>query len=174
MLSRIFYHCLIFIVFILNSGIFLRNDCSCPGYNLTFECTVIGGIGGSTAWKGEVFRNSCMVPRLLLRHREFVSGASVVCTNGNIVLHSLQVDTENSSYYYTSQLNITYSMSLIGSTIFCAHDNGTQDIPIGSKTITPNSKCMPDHAIIIMHTMVNKLLIFIKTFSPIYSLPTPS
>ena len=23
----------------LESGLFLRNDCSCPGYNLTFECT---------------------------------------------------------------------------------------------------------------------------------------
>ena len=146
MLSSIFYHCQIFVVFALNSGIFLRNDCLCPGYNLTFECTVIGGIGGSTAWKGEVFRNSCMAPRLFLRHREFVSGASVVCNNGNIVLRSLQVDIENSSYCYTSQLNITYSRSLVGSTvaIVCAYDNGTQDIPVGSRTIIPNSKCMLD------------------------------
>ena len=140
----------------------------CPGYNLTFECTVIGSIGGSTAWKGEVFRNSCMVPRLLLRHREFVSGASVVCNNGNIVLRSLQVDIENSSYCYTSQLNITYSRSLIGSTIFCAYDSGTQDIPTGSKTITPNSKCMPDLANIIMH------ILWLRHFPRFTAYPPPA
>ena len=129
----------------LERRLFLRNDCSCPGYNLTFECTVAGDIGGATVWKGEVFQNSCMTP-IFLRHREFMQGVSAVCSNNDVILHAVSLhvesfDTENNCSSYTSQLNITYSTSLIGSTIVCAYDNGTQVIPVDSRSITSN-KCM--------------------------------
>ena len=129
----------------LENGLFLRNDCLCPGYNLTFECTVNGGIGYSTVWIGEVFTNSCMMPHLFLRHRHFVQGVSQACINDDMIMHaySLQVetnDTESNYSSYTSQLNITYSTSLIGSTVVCAYDNGTQVTLIGSEIIT--TKCM--------------------------------
>ena len=129
----------------LENGLFLRNDCLCPGYNLTFECTINGGIGGSTVWTGEVFTNLCMMPHLFLRHRHFVQGVSQACINDDMIMHaySLQVetnDTESNYSSYTSQLNITYSTSLIGSTVVCAYDNGTQVTLIGSEIIT--TKCM--------------------------------
>ena len=133
------------IILALENGLFLRNDCSCPGYNLTFECTVNGSIGDSTVWTGEVFTNSCMMPHLFLRHRYFMQGISQACNNDDVMLraYSLQVetiDTENDYSSYTSQLNITYSTSLIGSTVVCAYDNGTQVIHIGSEIIA--IKCM--------------------------------
>ena len=138
MLSKIFLA--------LENGLFLRNDCSCPGYNLTFECTVNGDIGDSTVWLGGVFTNSCMIPRLFLRHRYFMQGISQACNNDDVILHaySLQVetiDTENNYSSYTSQLKITYSTSLIDHTVVCAYDNGTQVIHIGSEIITRNTKC---------------------------------
>ena len=141
----------------------LRNDCSCPGYNLTFECTVNGSIniGSSTLWRGEVFQNSCMISELYLRHREFLQGTSQTCKNNDVILHaySLQVgtiDTENGYNSYTSQLNITYSTSLIGSTVVCAYENGTQVTHTGSKIITTNTKCMHNirmHDVCMLHVL---------------------
>jgi hypothetical protein len=135
------------IVLAPESGLFLRNDCSCPGYNLTFECTVNGGIGGSTVWIGEVFQNTCMIPHLFLRHRYFMQGISQACNDDDVILHaySLQVEAIDSKHdysSYTSQLNVTYSTSIIGSTVVCAYDNGTQVTHIGSKIIASTTKCM--------------------------------
>ncbi len=76
-------------------------------------------------------KSACMIPRLVLRHRDFMQGISQACNNDDVILraYSLQVeiiDTENDYSSYTSQLNITYSASLIGSSVVCAYDNGTQ------------------------------------------------
>ena len=83
---------------------------------------------------------------VFLHHREFVQGVSAVCTNDDVILHTVSLhvesfDMENNCSSYTSQLNITYSASLIGSTIVCAYDNGTQVIPVDSRSITSNT-CM--------------------------------
>jgi hypothetical protein len=148
------------IVSALESGLLLRNDCSCPGYNLTFECTVNGGIGGSTVWIGEVFHNTCMIPHLVLRHRYFMQGISQACNDDDVILraYSLQVeaiDSEHDYSSYTSQLNVTYSTSLIGSTVVCAYDNGTQVTHIGSQITT--TKCR--HNNVCMHAGYFTLLI---------------
>ena len=93
-----------------------------------------------------------MLPGIYLRHRDFMQGTSVVCNNDDVVLHihSIQVEgndsMENNHSSYTSQLNITYSTSLFGSTVVCAYDNGTEVTIIGSRIVTSNTKCM--HSII--------------------------
>ena len=76
-----------------------------------------------------------------------MQGISQACNNDDVMLraYSLQVETIDSGNdysSYTSQLNITYSTSVIGSTVVCAYDNGTQIIHIGSEIITTNIKCM--------------------------------
>ena len=102
-------------------------------------------------WTGEVFRNSCMISPLYLRHRDFIQGTSQACNNdvSDVYLHVYSLQVENidiednySSSCYISQLNITFSTSVIGSTVVCVYDNGTQEVPIGSKIITSNTKSM--------------------------------
>ena len=65
----------------------------------------------------------------------------------DVILHAYTLkvettDTENDYSSYTSQLNITYSTSLIGSTVVCAYENGTQVTRVGSRIITTNTKSM--------------------------------
>ena len=80
-----------------------------------------------------------------------MQGTSQTCDNGDVILnvYSLQVEGMDDSNYssYTSQLNITYSTSLIGSTVVCEYDNGIQVTPIGSKIITSNAKCMHNYLV---------------------------
>ena len=69
---------------------------------------------------GEVFRNSCMISPLYLRHRDFIQGTSQACNNdvSDVSLHvySLQVeniDIEDKYSCYISQLNIIFSTSIM-------------------------------------------------------------
>ena len=107
------------------------NGCSCPGYTLTFECTVVGR--GATVWRGSAFDCVYTSNTILLFHSRFATpiGTISTCNNGAIVGRSLRV--ENNSY--TSQLNVTVSRDLIGKSVTCVHDNGTYVYAIGSSII---------------------------------------
>ena len=97
----------------------LTNDCPCPGQNLTFECTIVGG--GTTVWQGaQVFDCPNFSNQILLRHNSFGSSVMGECNAGSIVGRSLRVDGNR----YTSQLSIEYNEHLNGSNITCAHDDG--------------------------------------------------
>jgi hypothetical protein len=106
---------------------------------LTFECTVIGVVGGSTQWNGDAIRQ-CPLP-VFLRHREFIAGTTepTVCNRGSLVIQSIGVE----SSCYTSQLNVLFNASLIGRTVTCVYDNGSVAIEIGSLSISGNKKCKP-------------------------------
>ena len=119
----------------LENGIFLTNNCTCPGHNLTFECSVNGVVGGSTVWSGNAIRQ-CMVP-IFLRHRDFTPGTSRVCNNGDMIIRSLRAE----SNCYVSQMNILFSANLNGSTVACAYDNGTATVGVGSMSIMAIKKC---------------------------------
>ena len=122
-------------------GLTLTNDCPCPGHNVTFECTFVGG--GTTVWQGNgVFNCPIQSNEVILQHFNFDSALGE-CNNGEIVGESLRVDAEN---IYTSQLNILYKENYGEKNISCLLDNGititrqfssmiTQDIltGIGSK-----------------------------------------
>ena len=120
-----------------NNRLLLTSDCPCSGYNLTFECTVIGVIGGSTRWNGDAIRQ-CPLP-VFLRHREFIDGNTepTVCNRGSLVIQSIGFE----SSCYTSQLTVLFNASLIGRTVTCSYDNGSVAISIGSLSISGNKKC---------------------------------
>ena len=115
----------------------MRDECiKCLGHNFTYECTVIDANGGSTEWQGNVFQDLCGIQGISFLHRDFASGLSQGCNTGAIVAYPIRA--ENGSY--TSQLNITFGRNLIdGRVITCAYDNGTDEVVIGSTTITTNN-----------------------------------
>ena len=100
-------------------------DCICPGYSVTYECTVIGGLG--TVWRGTAF-NSC--GEIFLLHDRFGENYTKTCNNGEISGGSLGVFGS----FYVSQLSVKVRFSSIGKTVQCAHDDENTVI-IGSSTI---------------------------------------
>ena len=115
----------------------LETNCICPGYTLTFaECTVKGGPGDTTIWKGSAFH--CSSNEIALIHSLFGVNytqshivAAGECNNGSIWAHSIRVEDN----YYTSQLNITVNANMIGKTVECAHDNQSTESVIGTLTV---------------------------------------
>jgi hypothetical protein len=106
------------------------DDCTCLGYNQTFECTVFGG--GFTIWHGSAFSN-CQRNEIQLRHSVYAtSQATGQCNGGEIVARSVEV-SENC---YISQLNVIVGREIINETIECAH-SGTQHktTSIGQRTL---------------------------------------
>ena len=116
----------------------MTNDCACHGNNLIFECTVVGVAGGTTEWKGDAI-HSCSVPVIFLRHRDFITGTTqpIVCNGGEIVIRSLRVESD----CYTSQMNISFSNTLINRTVVCAYGNGSYAVDVGSVSIGATKKC---------------------------------
>lgn len=109
----------------LNSNFMQKGEgCICSHsevlYNLTYECTTVGG--GTTLWRGTAFNCAANGNEVALRHSLFRSpeGATAQCNNGNITGHSLRLDQGNC---YTSKLHVVYSPDLSGCTVECAHDN---------------------------------------------------
>ena len=104
----------------------VASQCTCPGHTLILECTTVGP--GITVWRGSAF--NCTGNSILLRHSQFMSpqGVNGTCNNGTIVGYSLRVITDNC---FTSQLNVTVSPGLIGSTVQCTHNDGQMLNDIG-------------------------------------------
>ena len=105
------------------------SECICQGYNATYECNVVGP--GSTVWKGDGFRD-CSNNRITLFHSQFSGGTVGTCNSGAIVGRSIRVENN----CYTSQLNIFVSPNVIGRDVFCAYDNGLNEVDVGNSTVT--------------------------------------
>ena len=108
---------------VISSGELIKlTECACPGDSITYNCVIIGS--GYTIWQGSAF--NCSEPsqrnQIVLQHsqfRDYDNSVFGMCNNGAIVGHSLaKNDTENT---YISQLTITITSYLIGSTIECVH-----------------------------------------------------
>ena len=115
-----------------NSELSLVSQCVCPGYNATYECSIPGV--GRTIWTGTGF-NNCPSNRIILRHNQFSSpgGAIGTCNSGAIVGHSIGVqDTD----CFISQLDVFVTSNIVGTTIFCSHDNGSAEAEVGRSTLT--------------------------------------
>ena len=103
------------------------NDCICQGHNFTYQCSVSGS--GATIWKGTAFDCSLTNNEFAIFHSiNYTSERPKTCNNGAISGHALKV--ENGSY--TSQLTVQISDELNGTTVVCAHDDGTNSTEIGS------------------------------------------
>ena len=110
----------------------IQNDpgCLCPGYTVTYQCSVVGG--GTTVWQGTAFQCSGLNSFILLRHSKFNASEKAYgeCNNGAIVARAIGV-LDN---YYTSQLNVTLSPEMNNRTVECVYDNGTETI-VGSAVL---------------------------------------
>ena len=95
------------------------HTCNCIGDTLTFEleCTVMTGKG--TIWRGSAFDCDSSGNEIILLNS---SVGDETCNSGNITGRVIERERNN----YTSQLNVIYSTDLIGRTIECASDNGSQ------------------------------------------------
>ena len=111
-------------------------DCACPGYTLTFECTVMGGSG--TIWRGTTFSCAESNDEIILLHSRFgLIGAFGTCNNGTVMAQGIRAENDS----YTSQLSIIVSSDVIGKSIECVYDdyvNTTVTVTVaGSYTIPP-------------------------------------
>ena len=103
------------------------NDCTCQGHNVTYECTVSGN--GATIWTGTAFDCSSANNELIIFHStNDTSEMSEYCNNGAIIGRAIGAKNDS----YTSQITIQVSNEFNGTTVVCAHDNGTDTIEIGS------------------------------------------
>ena len=86
---------------------------------------------GATIWNGTAFDCPLTNNELTIFHTittSFTSQRPLPCNNGTITVHAIKA--ENGSY--KSQITIRVSNEFNGTTVVCAHDNGTLSTRIGS------------------------------------------
>ena len=112
----------------------------CPGQSLTYECTVIGELGGLTAWDGSLFDTYCTSHEISLFHTNFDSTEGSIGECGEIMARSVRVNINetgrnNSIGYFVSQVSIPVSSNTSGKNIECQYDNGNTYLPVGDMAI---------------------------------------
>ena len=115
-----------------------QDECVCSGYNLTFECSILGS--GATVWQGSAFDCGPSSDRILLSHSQF-EGVTDYCNNGAIEGRSIAVidiPTNNgtSDKCFMSQLHVALTDAMKNKTVECFHDsNSQQSAIIGNTTL---------------------------------------
>ena len=119
----------------LKSELIITSNCICPGFDLTYECTVKGTDNEFTVWRGSAL--DCISNDITLWHRQFVSeGARGECNEGSITGNSLRVEGS----FYVSKLRVKVSPEVIGESIECLHD-GMNTTTIGYSLISATTGC---------------------------------
>ena len=92
-------------------------NCTCPGYTQTYECSIFGG--GLTVWNGSAFDCSRTQNEIRLRHSQYSmdSQATGRCSNDTIIGSSVGI----SEGFYVSQINVTITPERVNETIMCVH-----------------------------------------------------
>ena len=119
---------------------------------------------GATVWDGTALEE-CTSDRIVLRHSQFEPGYNINQTcgaSGPIVGHAISKSDVNDSY--TSQLTISVSQHLNGSTIECTSDSGRQ---VGSSQILITTGKIKVEEIVWISVIVTICLLIVP-------LPTPS
>ena len=114
----------------------LKSDCTCPGYPLTYECTVFGGQDGTTVWTGSAF--NCTNREISLFHSDYGNTEGVYGECGNIRGQSVNTINSNISSSvrgYVSRLIVRVTSDTIGKSIECQYDDGTTYTSVGRVTI---------------------------------------
>ena len=85
---------------------FHSSQCTCTGFNLTYECIIMSDInstGGATVWTGTAFDCPATENQLTFLHiRDRFIDAYRGCNGGAITGHGLRIEENR----YTSQVNI--------------------------------------------------------------------
>ena len=113
-------------------GLRLVEDCVCPGYNVTYECTTRGP--GSTIFiLGTADFEECEIN---LRHSQFATGAAFGrCMDGEVSGRGISFDGST----YTSQLVVSVSSTLIGKIVHCDYFDGISQMESGSLALNLTS-----------------------------------
>ena len=108
------------------------DDCTCLGYNQTFECTVFGS--GFTIWQGTAL-SGCQRNEIQLCYCEYIdSRATGQCNGGKIVAKSVGRTSGNC---FTSQLRTAVVEEIINETIECIHLQGVSTtVTVGQSTLS--------------------------------------
>ena len=109
------------------------SSCKCIGYNVTFQCDVIGNTGW-TKWNGSAF----ICPNL---------GNEIIFLNGGIRLITkecnggdIQSLPSQENIIYPSQLDVTLAPYLIERTIKCIYDDSANhETIIGGTSLLPTA-----------------------------------
>ena len=121
----------------LRSELIPTNECTCPGFKLTFMCTILGNVG-ATVWRGSAIEcpetNHELIFLHLIRFTD-IRG----CNGGAIIGRGIRID----NMCFTSQLNITVDSSMDGKSIECFYNNGTSANLIGNSSVTITSGDVP-------------------------------
>ena len=104
-------------------------ECYCPGDTLIYECSIAGG--GVTVWKGTAFDCHDQRNEVSFLHSRFNGSLRCSGADRELVARTLSVE----SNCYSSQLNVTVSSNLNGTSVKCVYDNGTDEIEIGSENV---------------------------------------
>ena len=115
-------------------------ECVCPGQSLTYECTVMGELGGQSVWRGSVFDDYCISDEISLFHGNFDSTEGSFGACGEIMGRSLsasinETDGFNSVGYFVSQVSVPVSSNTAGKNIRCQYDNGNTFLTVGNMII---------------------------------------
>ena len=108
----------------------LINQCTCLGFNQTYECT-IAAEGGSTIWKGTAIDCPEIDDEIFLGHspREFTQTRG--CNSRPIIAYGVRIEDN----CYISRLNImNLDLNMSNESVQCIYSNGTSTI-VGSSYI---------------------------------------
>ena len=118
----------------LTNELTMITQCTCPGYSVIYECTVIGEVG-ATIWTGTAIecQETSVITFIHLRRFTDIRG----CNNGSIVGRGIRVERP----CFTSQLSITIDSSMEGDIVECFYDDGmdASGSLIGNSTIAITS-----------------------------------
>ena len=120
----------------VNNGFTQLDECICPGFNLTFECSILGS--GLTVWQGSAFDCSSSSNQILLSHSQF-EGRIGHCNNGGIEASGIGVvpaSNGTDDQCFISQLRVAVTDAMKNKTVECIHDpSNLQPAVIGNTSL---------------------------------------
>jgi hypothetical protein len=123
---------------LIDGNLTVLDDCICNGGNVTFRCSVRGGI--FTVWKGNLLASECQTSGITLPHRDFPY-VNASCGNGK----ANAISGGESSKLNVSELTLTaISETTNGGYIQCAGDDGIVIVSVGNVTLnfSKGKKCI--------------------------------
>ena len=110
-----------------NNELVTINKCTCEGYVQVYECRITGS--GATVWTGTAF--DCSSNEIIILHTSSNAGVEIACNDGAIVGELIRAENNT----YVSQLTVSVSAQMVGTSISCSHDSTGTHL-VGSSVLT--------------------------------------
>lgn len=102
----------------------LINQCTCLGFNQTYECT-IAAEGGATFWRGSAIDCPDIDNEIFLSHNPQVFTKTRSCNDRPITAHGVRIEDN----CYISRLNIMgLDLNMTNRSVQCFYSNGTSTL----------------------------------------------